>query len=193
MISILLTWAVLEISPVNQQPSLVRGFLDQATTKGLVKVLLAAVLFLFIIWRNLVVGMWPALTGRTWISTTIGLLVAGAVFCAPGLYGWLLRQPDLKETLARVAVDFGSHRGTEAVRGRCHRYGATAAKFIDKYRTWCGSSDVVGDSADCIRRCRLSDRVDVVPGRRRGIARAANITGRGAFSAGLESASITAD
>ena len=182
VISILLTWAVLDISPVNRQPSLVRGFLDQATTKDLVKVLLAAVLFLFIIWRNLAVWMWPALIGRKWISTAIGLLAAGAVFCAPGLYGWLLRQPDLKETLARAAVDFGCHRGIEAVRGRSHRYGATAANFTDKHCTWCGSADMAGDGAPHLRRCRLSDRVDVVPGRRRGSAYAANVTGGGAFT-----------
>ena len=102
MVLILLgSWAVLDARDTDQQKSLVRGFVAQATAKQIIGVALVVVGLLLIMWRNLAVGMWPSLTGRKWVATVLGLLAAGCVFAAPGIVGWIFNQPALKELALR--------------------------------------------------------------------------------------------
>ena len=98
---LLVSWAILDAHAADQQKSLVRGFMAQATAKQMVGVALAVVGLLLIMWRNLAVGMWPSLTGRKWVATVLGLLAAGGVFAAPGIVGWIVHEPTLKEQVLR--------------------------------------------------------------------------------------------
>jgi hypothetical protein len=99
MVGIVMVWAVLEASPLNPRESIVRAALAQATPRT-VAIFFAVLLGLAaLMWRNVLVGMWPTLIGRKWVS------VAVAVFCMV-LFGgaalagvWVYQHPDVRHYL----------------------------------------------------------------------------------------------
>jgi len=92
-------WGALEASPLNARASLVRGFFAEATFKDWIGLTLILIGLPILIWRNIVVGMWPTLTGRKWFSIMLSSVSILFVLSLPGLAGWLARLPEAKEKL----------------------------------------------------------------------------------------------
>jgi hypothetical protein len=97
MLLALATWAAVETSPLNPDPSAIRQLLGQATLKDFAAGLSITLGILGLLWRNIVVGMWPILIGRKWISTTLGIATVLVVFSLPGVVHWISLEPKLQQ------------------------------------------------------------------------------------------------
>lgn len=90
MLGMVVFWAVLEASPLNPRESIVRAALTHATPQG-VAILCAIFLGLAaIMYRNILVAMWPGLVGRKWVTFAVAtfcvFLLVGAVFGGLWIY-----------------------------------------------------------------------------------------------------------
>lgn len=102
-------WAAVEMSPLNPRTSVLKHLWDQASAKDRVGALLLAAALLVVFCRNLMVGMWPTLSGRRWLATLLGVASAVAVFSAPGLLGWTYRSPEVRRwLLAQLPWEVGA-------------------------------------------------------------------------------------
>jgi hypothetical protein len=98
-----MTWAMVEASPLNPHPSLVRSFLGALTPRVAILACLVVLGLVVATWRTIVVGMWPSLFGRKWLSMTLGVAVFGQLTAAVVGAGWVYRHPELQDHAA-VAV-----------------------------------------------------------------------------------------
>jgi hypothetical protein len=98
-IALLAVWAVLESSPLNRGESIVRAAWAQATPAGIAAVAGVLIAYLLLLWRNIVVGMWPTMTGRKWLSTWIAITNLGTLI-ALGVAGtYAYNHPEIQQRL----------------------------------------------------------------------------------------------
>ena len=96
-------WALVEASPLNPHASLVRSSLADVTPRGAAVACLVLVGLVVATWRTIVVGMWPSLFGRKWLSIALGVVMFGQLSAAVLAAGWVYRHPEV-QTRAAAAV-----------------------------------------------------------------------------------------
>jgi hypothetical protein len=93
-------WAAVEASPLNHQGSLIRQALSSGSLQQLAVAFAVPIGLFAVMWRELVCGLWPTLTGRKWLSVVVGismlflLSLAGAagvwIYSHPSIHQWLI-------------------------------------------------------------------------------------------------------
>jgi hypothetical protein len=97
VVLVIAVWMILESSPLNPHKSLVRGWLREANAKEIAAVVLTILAIWLLMWRTMTISMYTSMTGRKWVSAALGFAFTLAVFAAPGLVGWVMKYPELRE------------------------------------------------------------------------------------------------
>jgi hypothetical protein len=92
-------WAFVEASPLNPHPSLVRSTITDLTFRNLSLGCLMLLGLIAATWRTIVIGMWPSLAGRKWLSMTLGVAIFGQLTIAVLAGGWIYRHPEVQAHL----------------------------------------------------------------------------------------------
>jgi hypothetical protein len=86
-------WAVVEASPLNSHPSIIRAIWAEATPRTAAIVVFVLIGILAVTWRNIVSGMWPTLLGRKYLANGIGFAFMG-ILALIGMAGtWVYKHP----------------------------------------------------------------------------------------------------
>lgn len=138
-------WTVLEASSLNPHESFVRAAWAKATPQGIAVVVGVLIGFLALMWRNIVIGMWPTLTGRKWIFNAIGIwtLIEFSLLGIAGAY--VYRHPEIQRRLVElvpwviggaVTLKLGAAAGVIAA---LHRQGVVEPRVTGVFvAIWCG-------------------------------------------------------
>ncbi len=102
VLAVLAVLAMVEMSGLNPRPSLLHGMLAEARPRDILAAVLVAFAFWLLIWRNLMIGMFPMLTGRKWFTTCLAMTSGLFVFSLPGIGGWIYRAPHLQGLLIEL-------------------------------------------------------------------------------------------
>jgi hypothetical protein len=96
---LLILWALLEVSPLNANESLVRSVLANLTPRGIALAIAAMLGLVAVAWRAIVIGMWPSLAGRKAVSTVIAIASWVALTTAVVVGSWIYRHPEVHPRL----------------------------------------------------------------------------------------------
>jgi hypothetical protein len=92
-IGLFLVWALLEASPLNAHPSIIRAAMANATPRSVMIsffVLLGLVVWT---WREIASGLWPTLSGRKHFANAVGFAFMIAMMLAGGIGTWIYKHP----------------------------------------------------------------------------------------------------
>jgi hypothetical protein len=78
---------------------MVRSTVTELTPRRTAIACLVMIGFLAATWRTIVIGMWPTLAGRKWLSMTIGVATFGQLTVAVLAGGWIYRHPEVQSRL----------------------------------------------------------------------------------------------
>jgi hypothetical protein len=92
-------WALIEISPLNANESLVRAAWENLTLRGATVAVLAAAAVVAITWRLVVIGMWPSLSGRKGVPITISIASLAWLGLAGFFASWVYKHPEVHPRL----------------------------------------------------------------------------------------------
>jgi hypothetical protein len=95
----LTVWAFVEASSLNPHPSIVRSAIADLTFRNAALACLVLLGLIAATWRTIVIGMWPGLTGRKWISVALGVAMFGQLTIAVLAAGWIYRHPEIQNRL----------------------------------------------------------------------------------------------
>jgi hypothetical protein len=99
MLLLLVVWALLEASSWNPRPSIVRAALANATHRDLAMIAAVPLGLLALSFREMLTGMWSALTGRKWLATILGFAMTTLIAVMGALGGWLYKHPERQPEL----------------------------------------------------------------------------------------------
>jgi hypothetical protein len=92
-------WALVEISPLNVNESLVRAAWENLTLRGATIAVCSSVAIVAITWRLVVIGMWPSLSGRKAVLVTIYVASLGWLVLAGIVGRWIYQHPEVHPRL----------------------------------------------------------------------------------------------
>jgi hypothetical protein len=92
-------WAAVESSPLNPRDSAVRVAFARLTWRKAAIAGIGLFGLAAITWRGIAIGLWPSLTGRKWISLSIGVFFTGATTLAIIAGSWIYRRPEVQSDL----------------------------------------------------------------------------------------------
>jgi hypothetical protein len=99
LLVLLAIWAGVESSPLNPRNSAVRVAIEGLTWQKATFAGIGLLGLVAMTWRCIAIGLWPSLTGRKWISVSIGVFITAATTVAIIAGSWLYRHPEVQPDL----------------------------------------------------------------------------------------------
>jgi hypothetical protein len=92
-------WAFVEASSLNSHESIVRAALANSSSRQAAIAVIGLIGLVAVTWRAIATGIWPTLTGRKSVATSIAFASWGSLVVAAIVGSWVYRHPEIQARL----------------------------------------------------------------------------------------------